>query len=77
MDYKKLRTMYTYAQLYLENRISAVSCKESREEYREEMEEITDLFMELNDKTARKKSNRSGSFEKLPDGRIKRHVHRR
>ena len=83
MDYKTLTTMYTYAQLYLEKRIAAASCKESRKEYKEEMEEITDLFMELNknkSKSSRKKLNDNNSVarprERYSNGKIKRYVQR-
>lgn len=77
MDYKTLTTMYMYAQLYLEKRIAAASCKESRKEYKEELEEITDLFMELNrNKAARKKRRGSFSSEVYPNGKFKRYVGR-
>lgn len=78
MDYKTLTTMYTYAQLYLEKRIATASCKESRKEYKEEMEEITDLFMELNkNKSSRKKLNDNARpRERYSNGKIKRYVQR-
>lgn len=77
MDYKALSTMYTYAELYLEKRIATANSEESREKYKEEMEEITDLFMELNrNKTARKKQRGSFSSEVCPNGKFKRYVGR-
>lgn len=75
MDYKTLKAMYKYAQLYLERRIAVADCKEIRAEYREEMEEITDLFIELNDKTTRK-SNGDRPRERYSNGKIKRYVQR-
>lgn len=77
MDYKTLKAMYKYAQLYLERRIAVADCKETRAEYKEEMEEITDLFMELNrNKAARKKRRGSFSSEVCPNGKFKRYVGR-
>lgn len=72
MNYKTLKAMYKYAQLYLERRIAVTDCKETREEYREEMEEITDMFIEMNN--ARKKSNDARPRERYSNGKIKRYV---
>lgn len=76
MNYKTLKAMYKYAQLYLERRMSVTDCKETREEYREEMEEITDLFIEMNDKNTRKKLNDARPRERYSNGKVKRYVQR-
>lgn len=76
MDYRTFKKMYKYAQLYLEHRMTAVECRETREEYREEMEEITDLFIVLNDKTTRKRSKDARPRERYSNGKVKRYVQR-